>query len=187
MYDERNFSQKFFRSGKTFISAVDSAPLGSFVNQTTYYIGWGSQSVAVGDFNNDTHLDIVVTNLYADNVAVFLRGPNGVVPYQIKVSNIDSFQPTAFVIADFNNEDRMDIGVTYSGMQNVGIFLGYGNFFFEKEKTFSIGFGSFSYSIAAGDFIKYYDIFCIQIIITYGFHLTLGVLYSHYLNFHLPW
>ena len=35
---------------------------GSFHDQMTYSTGYSPQSVAVGDLNNDTRLDIVVAN-----------------------------------------------------------------------------------------------------------------------------
>jgi hypothetical protein len=46
----------------------------------------------------------------------------------------------------------MDVGIAYLGTYNIGIFLGYGNITFASQETFSIGFGSFSYSTATGDF-----------------------------------
>ena len=71
---------------------------------------------------------------------------------QLRLSNTNGSHPSSFVIADFNNDDRMDVAVTYSGMHNIGIFLGYGNMFFARKRLsywFSI---PVSYSIAAGDF-----------------------------------
>ncbi|CAF4403712.1 unnamed protein product, partial [Adineta steineri] len=47
---------------------------GSFPNQITYSTGSDSEpySVAVGDFNNDTRLDIVAANFWTNNIIVFL-------------------------------------------------------------------------------------------------------------------
>ncbi|CAF4917412.1 unnamed protein product, partial [Rotaria sp. Silwood2] len=41
---------------------------GSFTDQTTYSTGSEPRSVAVGDFNNDARLDIVVANSGNNNV-----------------------------------------------------------------------------------------------------------------------
>ena len=52
---------------------------GGFGTQTTYSTGDDSQpcSVAVGDFNNDGHMDIAVSNSYMHNVGVLLGIGNG--------------------------------------------------------------------------------------------------------------
>ncbi|CAF4307055.1 unnamed protein product, partial [Rotaria sordida] len=42
----------------------------------TYSTGLNPSSVVVGDFNNDTLLDIIVTNTNDDNVIVRLGYPN---------------------------------------------------------------------------------------------------------------
>ncbi|CAF5025798.1 unnamed protein product, partial [Rotaria sp. Silwood1] len=42
----------------------------------TYSTDSSPWSIAVGDFNNDTILDIVVANLGSDNVGVFLGRGN---------------------------------------------------------------------------------------------------------------
>ncbi len=51
----------------------------SFTNQTTYDTIFGSlpRSIAVGDFNKDNDLDIVVANCGNDNVSVLLGVDNG--------------------------------------------------------------------------------------------------------------
>ncbi|CAF5105621.1 unnamed protein product, partial [Rotaria sp. Silwood1] len=43
----------------------------------TYSTGTSPNSVAVGDFNNDTHLDIVVANSKGNTVSVLLGYGNG--------------------------------------------------------------------------------------------------------------
>jgi len=45
---------------------------GSFANQMTYSTGSDPSSVAVGDFNYDTPLDIVVANENINSVSVLL-------------------------------------------------------------------------------------------------------------------
>ena len=125
---------------------------GSFANQGTCPTDSRPFSIAVGDFNKDTHLDFVIVYQYPDGVGVLLSRLNAVFKNQLRLSNENGSHPSSFIIADFNNDDRMDVAVTYSSMGNIGIFLGYGDIFFAKEETFSIGFDSVSYSIAAGDF-----------------------------------
>ena len=50
---------------------------GPFTNQMTYSTGSYPQSVAVGDFNNDTRMDIVVANNWSNDVSVLLGYGNG--------------------------------------------------------------------------------------------------------------
>ncbi|CAF5160309.1 unnamed protein product, partial [Rotaria sp. Silwood1] len=61
-------------------------------------------SVAVGDFNNDTILDIVVANLGSDNVGVFLGRDNGSLSNQKTFSVGFNTQPNAVAVGDLNND-----------------------------------------------------------------------------------
>ena len=127
---------------------------GTFSSQTTYSTGSGSGpcSVAVGDFNNDSQLDIVVTNYWAYNIGVFLGYGNGTFSSQTTFSTGYDSQPFAVAVGDFNNDNRLDIVVANYGTNNVGVFLGYGNGTFSSQVTYSTGTGSGPYSIATGDF-----------------------------------
>jgi hypothetical protein len=124
---------------------------GSFANQVTYSTAGGPSSVAVGDFNNDTQLDIVVTNRDHFVVSVFLGYVNEVFAKQTTLTTGNGSRPRALVISDFNNDDRMDIGVANSGTDSIGIFLGYGNISFTNQVTYSTSPHSSPYSIAVAD------------------------------------
>ena len=106
--------------------------------------GAGSQpySIAVGDFNNDSRLDIVVPNYWAYNIGVFLGYGNGTFSSQTTFSTGDNSQPIEVVVGDFNNDDQLDIAVANYWADNVGIFLGYGNGTFASQVTYSTGYGS---------------------------------------------
>jgi hypothetical protein len=128
---------------------------GSFANQITYLTGFYPQSVDMGDFNNDTLLDIVVANFDdadANDVSVLLGYSNQVFAKQTVLTTGNGSQPRSRVICDFNNDDRMDIGIANMGTQNISIFLGYGNISFTNQATYSTGPHSSPYSIAVGDF-----------------------------------
>jgi hypothetical protein len=109
---------------------------GSFANQSTYSSGLALH-VAIGDFNNDTRLDIVVANTNDNNVGVFLGYANLVFVNKMTLRTGDGSRPRSFATGDFNNDDRMDIVVVNSGINNLDIFLGYGNYSFAKQKTYS--------------------------------------------------
>jgi hypothetical protein len=123
---------------------------GSFENQMMYSAGTTIQSVAVGDFNNDTRLDIVVANGVSNDVSVLLGYANIVFANQTMLTTGNGSRPRAFIVEDFNNDDRMDIGVANSGTHNIGIFLGYGNVSFANQMTYPTG--TYPYSVAVGDF-----------------------------------
>lgn len=61
-------------------------------------------------------------------------------------------QPNSIAIADFNNDDHMDIAVADSAAHSIDIFLGYGNISFASEEALSTGLDSSPYSIVVGDF-----------------------------------
>ncbi|CAF1334125.1 unnamed protein product [Rotaria sordida] len=59
-------------------------------------------------------------------------------------------QPRSFAIDDFNHDGHNDIAVANSRANNVGIFLGYGNYSFAHQVTYATGTNP--QSIAIGDF-----------------------------------
>ena len=66
-------------------------------------------------------------------------------------TGLDS-EPESIVIADFNNDSRLDIVVANYWTNNIGIFIGYGNGTFSTQTTYSTGSDSGPYSVAVGDF-----------------------------------
>ena len=108
--------------------------------------------VAVGDFNNDTALDIAVANYGTNNIGILLGYDNGTFATQITFSTGYDSLPMSLVVIDFNNDNHLDIAVANYGTNNVGILLGYGNGTFATQMTFTTGINSQPISIAAGDF-----------------------------------
>ncbi len=106
--------------------------------------------IAVGDFNNDTRLDIVVANSNSNDVSVLLGYTNEAFTNQMMLRTGNGSQSRSFVIDDFNNDGCMDIGIANSGNPNIGIFLGYGNISFESPAISPTS--SYPYAVAAGDF-----------------------------------
>ncbi|CAM4908496.1 unnamed protein product [Rotaria socialis] len=127
---------------------------GTFANRTTYSTGSVSKpnSVVVGDFNNDSKLDIAVTNQGSENIVIFLGYGNGSFFNQSIYSTGDNSQPTTMAIGDFNNDKILDITVANFGTGNIGIFLGYGDGTFSNQMTFATGNNSQPWWVAVGDF-----------------------------------
>jgi len=125
----------------------------SFTNQTTYSTDPHSSpcSIAVGDFNNDTRLDMVVANYDSNNVGIFLGHGNGTFANEIKYSTGSS--PQSVAVGDLNNDAILDIVVANSGTNNVVILIGYGNGTFNTSiLPFPLGYGSQPFFVVVGDF-----------------------------------
>ncbi|CAF1561874.1 unnamed protein product [Rotaria magnacalcarata] len=116
----------------------------------TFSTGSWPQSVAVGDFNNDTQPDIVVANSYDNKVSVLLGFIIIGFMNQIALTAGHGSRPRSVAIADFNNDSRMDVALANSGSHTIAIFLGDGNYSFSNLTTYSTG--STPMSIAVGDF-----------------------------------
>jgi hypothetical protein len=123
-----------------------------FVKQMTLTTGNGSRprSVAIGDFNNDNHMDIAVANSETHNIGIFLGYDSMTFSRQETFSTGPSSSPYSVAAGDFNNDIRLDIVVANYLSDNVGIFLGYGNGSFANQVTYSAG--SYPYSVAVSDF-----------------------------------
>ena len=78
---------------------------GSFANQITYPTATSPSHAAVGDFNNDTLPDIVVTKLGTTNVGVFLGYGNGSFANEITYF-IGDLAPYSVAVGDFNNDNQ---------------------------------------------------------------------------------
>ncbi|CAF4987184.1 unnamed protein product, partial [Rotaria sp. Silwood1] len=109
-------------------------------------------AVAVGDFNNDTRLDITVANNGGNNVGVLLGNGDGTFAAQTTFSTGTGSNPTAVAVGDFNKDARLDITVANYGSNNVGVLLGNGDGTFAALVTFSMGALSGPYAMAIGDF-----------------------------------
>ncbi len=129
---------------------------GSFQSQISYSTGNSStpKSVAIGDFNNDSRLDIVAVNSNSDNVCIFLGYGNGSFTRRIVYSMPNTSNPISVAVNDFNNDNILDIVVANSHANNVCILLGYGDGSFENVITLSTGSDSGPCSIGIGDFNK---------------------------------
>ncbi|CAF3938924.1 unnamed protein product [Rotaria sp. Silwood1] len=127
---------------------------GSFLLGIAYSTGTGStsQGLVIDDFDNDTRLDIAVSNYMTNNIGIFLGYDNepfaGVMTYSTGTRS----QPYSIAIDDLNNDGWLDIIVANYGTNNVGVLLGRSNRFFDPIMTYSTGVGSAPYSVATGDF-----------------------------------
>ncbi|CAF2205841.1 unnamed protein product [Rotaria magnacalcarata] len=114
----------------------------------TFSSGSEPSSVAVGDFNNDTRLDIVVINSADSNVSVLLGYGNG--SFQKQMTFSTGYDPKYVAVDDFNNDTRLDIVVANYYGNDVSVLIGYGNGSFQNQMKFTTG--PRPWSVAFGDF-----------------------------------
>ncbi|CAF1299965.1 unnamed protein product [Rotaria sordida] len=106
----------------------------------TYLTGSTPQFVAVGDFNNDTLLDIVTANYGSSSVSILVGYGNG--SFASQMTYLTDFIPQSVTVGDFNNDTRSDIVVASLDGHNICILLCYDSGALANESTFASGDGS---------------------------------------------
>ncbi|HEY8188784.1 MAG TPA: FG-GAP-like repeat-containing protein [Pyrinomonadaceae bacterium] len=116
---------------------------GGFEGGTHFDGGSGLHGIAVGDFNGDTHPDIVVTNFNdccnPAFVAVLLGNGSGSFSAPTKFSV--PFGPFAIAVADFNGDGKMDVATAnvQQTSSNIAVLLGDGTGALGAPTTFTTG------------------------------------------------
>jgi hypothetical protein len=122
---------------------------GTFRTHVDYATGANPESVAVGDFNGDHVLDLVVAARSDSAVSVLLGNGDGT--FQPRVDYAAGY-PRAVAVADFNLDGKADLAVAgrFSGGV-VGILEGNGDGTFQPAVGYSQAC-CFGKSVASGDF-----------------------------------
>jgi serine/threonine protein kinase len=133
---------------------------GTFESAVNYAVGQGPSSslqIAVGDFNEDGELDLVVTNSGSNNVSVLLGNGDGT--FRPAVNYPVGTGPSSVAAADLNGDGRLDLVVSNTNCNprgdpcapgTVSILLGNGDGTFQAQKQYAGGVGS--NWVAVGDF-----------------------------------
>ena len=130
---------------------------GTFGSQTTAFDAFKNDSralnsLAVGDFNNDSQLDLVFTNCDENYVRVLLGNGTEAFRAQMISSTGNNTCPEEMIVADFNSDNKSDVVVVHNSNHNVGVLLGNGNGTLATETIFPTGYDSFPVSVNVGDF-----------------------------------
>jgi hypothetical protein len=133
----------FFGYGDGTFASMSIVPMG--LSSSTY-------GVAIDDLNNDNRLDFVIADNGHNNIGVFLAHDSKPFGEQTTVKVGEGSRPSSVVIGHFNNDSQLDLAITNSGTENIGILLGYGNRTFSNVTTYSTGADSHPMSLAVGDF-----------------------------------
>jgi len=131
----------------------DNSSGGLSPNPLSYFSGTKPDAIAVGDFNNDKKLDVVVANSSDNDVAVILGNGNGTFT---DIENfISGYNATALAVGDFNGDGFADFLVnsnnTFFATYDVNLFTGNGKGSFTPTYTSNSFLNPIS-SIAAADF-----------------------------------
>jgi hypothetical protein len=140
-------------SGTDNIGVLLNYPTGTFASQVTFSTGDGSRpySVAVGDINNDTHLDIVVANYGTNSIAALLGYGNGSFANAI-ITSLGSSRPLSLAVGYLNNDHVLDIAVANYGTATIAVLFGANDGSFRIDNAYDMGFDSNPYSLVLADF-----------------------------------
>jgi hypothetical protein len=128
---------------------------GAFGTPQTVDAGTGDSTFDVinANFNEDSRPDLVVTNTdtngLINNVRVLRNTGGGNFAFVADFAS-GGVSPQGLATGDFNGDGKADFAVSNAESDDVGIFLGNGNFSFSGPTTFVAGNGPIS--ITTGDF-----------------------------------
>jgi len=125
---------------------------GTFRPVTTYTTGNGKLPLvpALGDFNGDGNLDLVVTDNASRSVTVWLGNGDGTLqaPRSFPAGN----EPYSVTVADFNRDGKLDLAVSDSVRAGIAILLGNGDGTFKKPLFYSALLATAQGQTTVGDF-----------------------------------
>jgi hypothetical protein len=132
---------------------------GTFQSAQTLSAGLQPISVAIGDFNDDRHLDLVAANFRSQNVSILLGNGDGTFQTHRDFApslTSDSY-PRSVTVADVNGDGKCDLAVARNGSEGTGnnnnvvsVLLGNGDGTFQ-EPLIHVGGGP-PVSVTTGDF-----------------------------------
>ncbi len=126
---------------------------GTFQPAVEYTAGGVPDYVALGDFNKDGKIDLVVANSSSNNVSILLGNGDGTFQTHMDFGIVNA--PASLIVGDFNNDGNVDVASTDADLTmrtrgSVAVLLGNGDGTLQPAVSSPAG-GDIQY-IAAGDF-----------------------------------
>ncbi|CAF1668369.1 unnamed protein product, partial [Adineta ricciae] len=100
---------------------------------------YGPVSVAIGDFNLDTWIDMVIVNSIVSRIGVHFGNSNGTFVKEYEYSTGINSHPIMAAVDNLNNDSYLDIAVANYNSHTIGIFYGFGNGSFQDQIEISTG------------------------------------------------
>jgi len=122
---------------------------GTLQFSAAYATGLEPDSVTVGDFNGDGHLDLAVAafdNTAGNGISILLGNGDGT--FQPRVDYATAKVAFYVAAADFNRDGKLDLVVTTSGSKGISLLLGNGDGTFQQHVDYVLGIGPWSLAIA---------------------------------------
>jgi hypothetical protein len=121
---------------------------GTFKPGVLYPVQADPLAIAVGDFNGDHKVDVVVGNILSDSISVLIGNGDGTFQSAVNYS-LGGDSVEGIVVGDFNDDQKLDIAIaSVAGL--VGILLGNGDGTFGSVVWYLTG--SAPFAITIGDF-----------------------------------
>ena len=119
------------------VSVRSQCAVPAFRAAADFDAGQRPPDIASGDLNSDGRTDLVVANIAADEIIIFLGNSSGV-PTRTKLTTPD--RPANAGIGDFNRDGKMDLAITHGEFSTAGvsIFIGDGSGGFGPPTDFPI-------------------------------------------------
>ncbi|MBC7390277.1 MAG: VCBS repeat-containing protein [Opitutaceae bacterium] len=139
-----NFSHSFIS-----ILLNEGTGTSSFSKSVKYGASKYPISVAVGDFNNDHHQDLVTANNSENSISLFLGNGRG--EFSEPLDFPTAISPYSVVIGDYNGDAFLDVATTSFG-DTISFYYGTGSGLFRPRVDYTTGLtGNF---LKVGDFDK---------------------------------
>jgi hypothetical protein len=100
------------KGGNTFSVLLGNGD-GTFKPEVEYATGSSPHQIALGDFNGDGILDVVLTNTDSSTISLFIGKGDGT--FQPKVDYGTATTPVGLVSGDFDGDGRLDVAVAAEG------------------------------------------------------------------------
>jgi hypothetical protein len=111
---------------------------GTFQSHVDYSVGTGPYSIAVGDFDRDGKLDLVVANYPVDDTVSVLLG-NGDGTFKPQVTYAVGRQPDSVAAGDLNGDGKLDLAVSNFADGTLSVLLGNGDGTFHAHVDYPAG------------------------------------------------
>ncbi|CAF1214024.1 unnamed protein product [Adineta ricciae] len=120
----------------------------TFLDRQSYPTGSGPTSIAQADLNNDSYIDLVVTNTNSFNIGVFINNGDGT--FQAQNTYEVPGRSETVRIADFDHNGVPDIAVSAFFTNTIDIFSGIGDGTFQLSRKLSTD--KHPHTMLTGDF-----------------------------------